>query len=375
MRKYRLRIGLDVDDVIYECNSYALNLLKEKYGNIPELDINGIRSWGLQGNISDERIALFSSPEFVRTQPLFDGARKFVRELCKIADVFFVTAVPPQCMSARAERLAEDFPEVPAGNIIIGTRKDIVNLDILLDDAAHNISSSQASYPVLMRRPWNADLSGLLSVNSYADFIHLARIIGNSFVEKRPDLSHGGVLCLIGPSGTGKTEIASALTKDKRFVKPLTTTTRPKESNEPGDAYRFVSEEEFLSEKEAGEFIETTVYSTYHYGTSEKQIKPIVESGKVAVIPIDICGALTFKNIYRSRAVLVFTDRNKKAILTDIIKRRTSDEDKVRRMMSLDLELRNIELCDFAVKYDDGIDRCVNMIYRKLQFKGGSRRV
>ena len=118
MRKYRLRIGLDVDDVIYECNSYALNILKEKYGNDPALDINGIRSWGLQGNISDERIALFSSPEFVRSQPLFDGARKFVRELCKIADVFFVTAVPPQCMSARAERLAEDFPEVPTGTLL-----------------------------------------------------------------------------------------------------------------------------------------------------------------------------------------------------------------------------------------------------------------
>ena len=32
MRKYRLRIGLDVDDILYECNSYALRLLKEKYG-------------------------------------------------------------------------------------------------------------------------------------------------------------------------------------------------------------------------------------------------------------------------------------------------------------------------------------------------------
>ena len=145
MRKYRLRIGLDVDDVLYECNFYALKLLKEKYGERPELDINNIKVWGLQGDISDERIKYFDSPDFVRAQPLFPGAQKFVRDLCRIADVFFITAVPPKCMSARAERLAADFPEVPAANTLIGTRKDLINLDIFLDDAAHNISSSQAT--------------------------------------------------------------------------------------------------------------------------------------------------------------------------------------------------------------------------------------
>lgn len=370
MRRYRLRIGLDVDDILYECNSYALSLLRKKYGDNPAFDLNHINTWGLLGDISDERISYFTDPGFVRNQPIFPGAQKFVRDLCKIADVFFVTAVPPECMSARAERLRQDFPEVPAGNIIIGTRKDIVNLDILLDDAAHNISSSQASYPVLMRRPWNTDLSGLLSVNSFSDFLHLAKMISNSFVEKEPDLSRGGVLCIVGPSGTGKTKIAFALTKDPHFVKPLTTTTRPKKDTESPDAYRFVTDEEFIKERDSGGFIETTVYSKYFYGTSEDQIAPIVESGKIAVIPIDICGALTLKNIYRSRAVLVFSSREKREILLNILRRGTSDDDKVRRMLSLDLEMRNIELCDFAVKYDDGADACVETIKRELHIGG-----
>ena len=367
MRKYRLRIGLDVDDVLYECNSYALELLKQKYGDDPVFDIERIRSWGLQGNLADERLKYFSDPDFVASQPMFPGAQKFVRELCELADVFFVTAVPANCMSARAKRLREDFPEVPAGNLLIGTRKDIVNLDILLDDAAHNISSSQASYPVLMRRPWNSGLSGLLSVNSYGDFIHLAKMIGKSFVEKKPDLRKGGVLCLVGPSGTGKTKICNELIKDPMFVRPMSTTTRPRRANEPGRSYKFVTEEQFIKEKDAGRFIETTVYSSYYFGTSDRQISPIVRSGKIAVIPIDICGAISMKKVYRSRACLVFTDRDKQNILMDIISRDTTDEDKVHRMMSLGLELRNIEFCDFAVKYDEGLDRCVEKIKEELR--------
>ncbi|MBO4217188.1 MAG: hypothetical protein J5940_04535 [Clostridia bacterium] len=370
MRKYRLRIGLDVDDVLYQCNFYALQLLRGKYGDRPELDINKIKVWGLQGDITDERIAYFSSPEFVRDQPMFPGAQRFVRDLCRMAEVFFVTAVPAQCMSARAERLAADFPEVPPGNVIIGTRKDIINLDILLDDAAHNISSSQATYPVLMRQPWNTDLSGILSVNSYSDFIHLARLIGNSFVEKKPDLTQGGVLCLVGPSGTGKTEIASLLTRDSRFKKPLTTTTRPKKDGEPDDAYRFVTEEQFLREKGANEFIETTVYGRHYFGTSEKHIKPIVDAGKIAVIPIDICGALTMKNIYRSRCVLVFTDRDRRNILTDILSRSIPDSDKINRIMSLDFEIRNMEMCDFSVQFDYGAEKCVKKICKELHIGG-----
>ena len=96
-----------------------------------------------------------------------------------------------------------------------------------------------------------------------------------------------------------------------------------------------------------------------------------MESGRIAVIPIDICGALTLKNLYRSRAVLVFTEREKRAILMNILNRPIPDSDKVQRLLSLDFELRNIELCDFAVQFDSGLQNCVKEIYRELQIDEG----
>ena len=44
--------------------------------------------------------------------------------------------------------------------------------------------------------------------------------------------------------------------------------------------------------------------------------------------------------------MLVFTNREKSAVLLDIICRETSPEDRMRRIMSLDFEYRNAEVCD-----------------------------
>ena len=361
MKKYRLRIGLDVDDTLYMCNEYALALLRREKGASPLCAINHRDVWGRLGDASDERFRYFGDPAFVAAQPIYPGAQDFVRRLTEYGDVFFITAVPPSCMSARAERLAADFPEVPVEHILIGTRKDIVDLDVLLDDGAHNIAASRATYPVLLRRPWNNDLTGLLSVNGYDDFVHLVAMIAGSFVEKKPDLTEGGVLCLVGATGTGKTAIAKALVQDPRFYKPVTTTTRPRLPDEETGNYRFVDRAQFIREREEVRFLETTVYGTHFFGTTAAEFEA-VSRGKIAVVPIDICGAVTLKNTFRGRALLVYTTADRRHILANILARKTTDQEKINRLMSLDLEARNRELCDI----DEGIEMCVRRILDQL---------
>lgn len=369
MKKYRIRVGLDVDDTLYECNSYAVQIINSRHPDEEPLRVEDIKTWGGGHRHSDERIQLYHDPEFVRTQPVSKGAQEFVKKLSEIADVFFITAVPANCMSARAERLIQDFPEIPPENIIMGTRKDVISLDIMLDDGAHNISSSRAAYPVLFRKPWNTGLSGLLSVNGYDDFMHFCEMVMNSFSEKFPRLGSGGVLCLVGPSGSSKTEIANGLTSLEGFEKPLTSTTRPRRKTEGEESYRFISEAQFIREMHAGSYIETTVYSGYHFGTSEKDIEPIVERGAVAVIPIDICGAITLKNLYRERAMLVFTRRDRADAIKSIISRDIDLDDKTRRIMSLDFEYRNSEICDVEVVVGDDVNAAIDQIVDLVKLK------
>lgn len=367
MQKYRLRVGLDVDDILYDCNAYALRCLCEEDGIVPPLTIYDIDGWGETGGPADARLRYFGDPGFVSAQPVLPGAVEFVRELSRRADVFFVSAVPPACMSARAMRLCRDFPWVPEGNILLGTRKDLVQLDILLDDGAHNITHSPATYPVLFRKPWNTHLSGLLSVNTYDDFLHLTGMICRAFSEVTPDVSRGGVLCLVGPTGSGKNALARELTHHEKIEKPITATTRPRREGEDRGEYRFLTREEFLREAGEGRYLETTVYSGHYFGTGAEEIDGIVSRGHVAVIPIDICGALTLKNRYREKALLLFLDRSRTAVIREIVTRGLDTKDKTCRILSLDDEYRNEQLCDLTVKADAAIAETARKILDVIQ--------
>lgn len=363
MLRKKLRIGLDYDDVLAYCNQYALEIINKDRGT--NYTINDIKGWNQEDDTLKDRLKLFRDPDFVLKQPLMPGAKDFIKKLSQKTEVFITSAVEPECMSARAMRIIEDFPSIKPENIILGASKGIYDLDMILDDGQHNFLNSQATYPVLMRQPWNQSLSGVLSVNNYDDFLHLVDLIANSYNEE-PDFMDGGVVCLVGPSGSGKTAIMQELIKDSFFVKPITTTTRTKRDDETDDAYRFITKEEFISEKDAGCFLETSVYGNHFYGTPAEQIDGIIEQGKIAVLPIDICGAITIKNIYRSKSLLFFVDRKRSDLLLSLLERNISNEEKMQRIISLDDEYKNEILCDEVVRNDSTIESAARKVRRVI---------
>ena len=146
-----------------------------------------------------------------------------------------------------------------------------------------------------------------------------------------------------------KNDVAKLLVREHGMTKPVTSTTRPRRAGEGDGEYHFLTEEEFRADCAAGKYLETTVYSGYHFGTCAEAIDRVTDGGGVAVLPIDICGALSLKNRYRSKALLVFLKRRREDVIFDIVRREMDDKDKTCRILSLDNEYRNEELCDLSV--------------------------
>lgn len=170
----RPSIGIDWDDVTAPFNSIAIRMANEKYHPAEPYRLEEITSWANEGRTSVIK-EFYNDPELYSRQIPTEETKRGIRRLMQIADVFFITAVSPRFMGVRAEQIMTQFPEFPPENIILGSAKDRVHFDIVLDDAIHNILDSKAEYPVLMRKPWNAKMTGLLSVNTMSEFVSLVK--------------------------------------------------------------------------------------------------------------------------------------------------------------------------------------------------------
>ena len=83
-RKHRLSTALDIDDVLMECTSYAIKLANEKHKFNPPMTIYEKVTWGKLGTRVDTVYEYFSDPEFYRTQPVYPGAKEFVKRLTQM---------------------------------------------------------------------------------------------------------------------------------------------------------------------------------------------------------------------------------------------------------------------------------------------------
>lgn len=367
MKRRKMTIALDFDDVLGDCNGYALKCTNQKYGT--NISLEDIDSWGHSGSEADRRLECFEDAEFFETQPLLPGAKEFVHELTADGrrEVFIVTAIQPQFASVRIKKILEELPDIKPENILIGARKDIIHTTVLLDDKAENVLKSIAEYSVLFRRPWNSHLTGMLSVNNYHEFLSMIeRIERNQFAPQAARGTAPKIIALVGPSGSGKTAIAQKLSEFPLFAVPRSTTTRPQREGEPDDAYNFVTREEFNTQKALGCFLETTSYAGESYGTTRDEIEKIWAQGKHAVMPIDICGANVLHTIFGERAISLFVDRPRLKVIAAILDRTISNEEKTKRLVSLEHEYANRELCEASLNNNGTLEEAVQKIFQML---------
>lgn len=97
----RWKVGLDVDDIIFSCNEYAVELTNSELHLTPPIQMNEITAWGPLGTRADLRLKYFKSKKFFETQPVLPGAVEFVHDLQEYGKVFFVTDVQQEYYGIR----------------------------------------------------------------------------------------------------------------------------------------------------------------------------------------------------------------------------------------------------------------------------------
>ncbi|GAX07805.1 MAG TPA: guanylate kinase [Lactobacillus sp.] len=105
----------------------------------------------------------------------------------------------------------------------------------------------------------------------------------------------GMLIVLSGPSGVGKGTVRKALfdEPDTDFQYSISMTTRkPREGEQDGVDYFFVSKEQFEENIKNGEMLEYAKYVDNYYGTPLKYVNETLDSGKDVFLEIEVNGAM-----------------------------------------------------------------------------------
>jgi guanylate kinase len=174
------------------------------------------------------------------------------------------------------------------------------------------------------------------------------------------------VFVITGPSGVGKGTLIREL---RRRVPGLelsvsATTREPREGEEDGRDYHFLSRDEFDRRAEANDFLEHATYSGNRYGTLRPEVEDRLAEGRSVVLEIEVQGARQVRAAM-PEAVLVFIAPPDPAALRERLEGRGTDPSEAidERLRTAELELAAQQEFEHVVVNDD-LDRAAEELER-----------
>ena len=183
--------------------------------------------------------------------------------------------------------------------------------------------------------------------------------------EKRP----GKIVVISGFSGVGKGTVVKELLKnfDHYALSVSMTTRQPREGEEHGVNYYFVTNEEFEKMIREEGFLEHAGYVDHYYGSPKAFVMENIAEGRDVILEIEVQGAMQIKKEH-PEAVLVFvTTPSAAEMARRLIGRKTENHEQIlgrfRRAVEEAEDMKNY---DFIV-INDKLEDCVEELNRIVE--------
>jgi 5'-nucleotidase len=168
----RLRIAIDMDEVMADSLSRHIELYNDEFGaNLRKQDLQGKPLHLTVPEAHRRRIdEIALSDGFFWDLDVMPGCQEVIRELMERYDIFIVTAAMefPNSFLPKHAWLQEHFPFLDIRNVVYCGDKSIVDADIMIDDRIRNLEQFQGMR-ILFSAPHNLNEKRFLRVNSWKE--------------------------------------------------------------------------------------------------------------------------------------------------------------------------------------------------------------
>jgi guanylate kinase len=169
-------------------------------------------------------------------------------------------------------------------------------------------------------------------------------------------VGRGGLIVVSAPSGAGKSSlIERVLTRMSDVQYSISYTTRQaRGAEQDGVDYHFVSEQEFLTIRDRGEFVEWARVHGHLYGTRASAIEVERAAGSDVILDIDVQGAEQIRE-KMAEAITVFVLPPSQRLLVSRLGQRNlnTPDDLGRRLANASNEVPKFDRFDYVIVNDD----------------------
>ncbi len=183
-------------------------------------------------------------------------------------------------------------------------------------------------------------------------------------------MKHQGILAVVsGFSGAGKGTIMKALMeKYDNYALSISATTRnPREGEQHGREYFFLTVEEFERMIEEDQFIEHARYVSNYYGTPRSYVEQQMAEGKDVILEIEIQGALKVKEKFPETLLVFVVPPSAEELKRRLVGRGTETAEVIdQRMRRAVEESEEMDSYDYIL-VNDQVDEAVEELHRLIQ--------
>ena len=176
----------------------------------------------------------------------------------------------------------------------------------------------------------------------------------------------GTLIVISAPSGAGKGTICRELLKrnDNLCMSISMTTRSPREGEENGVDYYFVSKEEFEKRISEGKFLEyAKVHNDNYYGTPKDKVDEWLKEEKDVILEIDIQGALEINDKVKEAIFIFIMPPSMQILKQRLIKRNTETKEQlIERFKTAYKEINEVSKYNYVVINDD-----INLAVKKIE--------
>ncbi len=178
-------------------------------------------------------------------------------------------------------------------------------------------------------------------------------------------VNKGSLVVISGFSGVGKgTVVKTLLSEYPDYQLSISATTRaPRENEQDGREYHFITEEAFRRMIDTNGLIEYTVYCNHYYGTPRSFLEENLRDGKDVILEIEVNGALNIRRLYPD-AILIFMTAPSAHDLVDRLSGRGTESEEVilARLQRALTEAESIDRYDYVI-VNDTPQTCADRIH------------